>query len=122
MVLRLSCISLQFKQIAQAYEILADEKKRKVYDEGGEDALKEGGGRGGHSAMDIFDMFFGGGRGRRERRTRDMVHPLRVSATGEKKITTITTTTNKQNKTNRSYRHIKDRGPQNYKPPGRFHN
>ena len=74
----------QFKQIAQAYEILSDDKKRKIYDEGGEEALKEGGGgggfRGGHSAMDIFDMFFGGGRhGRGEQRTKDMVHPLRVS-------------------------------------------
>ena len=31
--------------------------------------------------MDIFDMFFGGGgsRSRGEKRTKDMVHPLRVS-------------------------------------------
>ncbi len=60
---------------------MADEKKRKIYDEGGEEALKEGGGGRGHDARDIFDMFFGGGggRGRREKRTKDMVHPLRVS-------------------------------------------
>ncbi len=33
--------------------------------------------------MDIFDMFFGGGgRGRREKRTKDMIHPLRVSEEG----------------------------------------
>ena len=33
----------------------------------------------GHSAMDIFDMFFGGGRhGSRDNRSKDMVHPLRV--------------------------------------------
>ena len=69
---------LQFKQIAAAYEILADEKKREIYDKGGEDALKEGGG-GMHNPMDIFDMFFGGGhRGSKERRTKDMVYPLRV--------------------------------------------
>lgn len=70
----------QFKQIAQAYEILSDEKKRKIYDEGGEEALKEGGsGFKAHSAMDIFDMFFGGGSRRREKRTKDMVYPLKVS-------------------------------------------
>lgn len=75
----------QFKRIAQAYEILSDEKKRKVYDEGGEEALKDGGsGFKAHSAMDIFDMFFGGGGGgrRREKRTKDMVYPLRVSREG----------------------------------------
>ena len=74
---------LQFKEISHAYEVLADEKRRQLYDEGGEEALKEGG-LGGHSSpMDIFDMFFGGGRRRRddrERRGRDTVHSLRVSS------------------------------------------
>lgn len=52
-----------------------------MYDEGGEEALKEGrgGARSGRSARDIFDMFTGG-RPEREDRTRDMVHPIRVSA------------------------------------------
>ena len=60
---------------------MSDEKKRKIYDEGGEEALKEGGsGFKAHSAMDIFDMFFGGGSRRREKRTKDMVYPLKVSA------------------------------------------
>lgn len=72
------CLYFQFKQIAQAYEVLADEKKRKIYDEGGEEALKEGGIRSSHDASDIFSMFFGGRR-QREKRTKDMVHPLRVS-------------------------------------------
>lgn len=34
-----------------------------------------------HNPMDIFDMFFGGGGGGRrrgEKRSKDMVHPLRV--------------------------------------------
>ena len=48
--------------------MLADENKRKLYDQGGEQAIKEGGGGGGgggfSSPMDIFDMFFGGGGGR----------------------------------------------------------
>jgi DnaJ family protein A protein 1 len=49
---------LQFKQISQAYEVLADAKKREIYDKGGEQALKEGGGsEGGFSSpMDIFDV------------------------------------------------------------------
>ncbi len=74
------CTCVQFKEIAAAYEILSDEKKRKVYDEHGEEGLKEGAGDM-HNPMDIFDMFFGGSGGRRrgEKRTKDMVHPLRVS-------------------------------------------
>ena len=70
---------MQFKEIAAAYEILSDDKKRKLYDEHGEEGLKEGGMGGMHNPMDIFNVFFGGGgRHRGEKRTKDMVHPLRV--------------------------------------------
>lgn len=70
----------KFKQIASAYEVLSDEKKREIYDKGGEEALKEKGGST-HDAYDIFDMFFGGGgrRGPRDNRTKDMIYPLKVS-------------------------------------------
>merc|ERR1719186_461727 len=48
-----------------AYEILSNPDKRKLYDQAGEQGIKEGGsgGGGGFSSnpMDIFDMFFGGG-------------------------------------------------------------
>lgn len=68
--------------ISQAYEVLADSTKRKLYDEGGEQAIKEGmGGSGGgfHSPMDIFDMFFGGGRRQRgPAKGKDVVHQLKV--------------------------------------------
>lgn len=54
----------QFKELAQAFEVLSDPEKREMYDQYGEDALKEGmggGGASGHSPFDIFEQFFGGG-------------------------------------------------------------
>lgn len=55
----------KFKQISQAYEVLSDEQKRQIYDDGGEAAIKKGGSGGGGftSPMDVFEMFFGGGYG-----------------------------------------------------------
>ncbi|KAL9235400.1 hypothetical protein vseg_010159 [Gypsophila vaccaria] len=78
----------KFKELAHAYEVLSDPEKREIYDQYGEDALKEGmgGGGGGHDPFDIFSQFFGGSsfgggssRGRRQRRGEDVIHPLKVS-------------------------------------------
>ncbi|GAB1605800.1 dnaJ homolog subfamily A member 1-like [Argonauta hians] len=74
----------RFKLISQAYEVLSDPKKKEIYDMGGEEAIK-GGGSGGsgfefHSAMDIFDMFFGGhGRRSAPSKVKDIVHQLKVT-------------------------------------------
>ncbi|KMS98345.1 hypothetical protein BVRB_4g093420 [Beta vulgaris subsp. vulgaris] len=80
----------KFKELAHAYEVLSDPEKREIYDQYGEDALKEGmgGGGGAHDPFDIFSSFFGGSpfgggggssRGRRQRRGEDVIHPLKVS-------------------------------------------
>lgn len=86
----------KFKELSQAYDVLSDPEKRDVYDQYGEDALKEGMGGGGsagaHNPFDIFEQFFGGGgafgsspfggsssRGRRQQRGEDVVHTLKVS-------------------------------------------
>lgn len=75
----------KFKQISMAYEVLSDPEKKAIYDEGGEQAIKKGGGGGGggfHSPMDLFEMFFNsgmGGRSKRERRGKDLVHQLSVT-------------------------------------------
>lgn len=56
----------QFKEISHAYEVLSDPEKREIYDQYGEDALKEGmggGGGGGHNPFDIFESLFSGGGG-----------------------------------------------------------
>ncbi|KAJ4727232.1 DnaJ-like protein [Melia azedarach] len=78
----------KFKELAQAYEVLSDPEKREIYDQYGEDALKEGMGGAGasHNPFDIFESFFGGGafgggssRGRRQKQGEDVVHSLKVS-------------------------------------------
>eukprot|EP00899_Mesostigma_viride_P003292 jgi/Mesvir1/12964/Mv05975-RA.1 len=80
----------KFKEINQAYDVLSDPEKRQIYDDYGEDAIKEGmggGGGGGMNPMDIFESFFGGGlgggggrgRGRGPRKGEDVVYPVKVT-------------------------------------------
>jgi DnaJ family protein A protein 2 len=50
----------RFKELGEAYDVLSDEEKRKVYDRYGKEGLSEGGYQS-RSASDIFSAFFGGG-------------------------------------------------------------
>ncbi|XP_026400866.1 dnaJ protein homolog [Papaver somniferum] len=77
----------KFKELGQAYTVLSDPKTREIYDQYGEDAVKEGmqgDAADAHDPFDIFTRFFGGGMGggqggKRQRRGEDAVHHLMVS-------------------------------------------
>lgn len=59
----------KFAEINNAYEVLIDREKRNIYDQYGEEGLKQSnarGGGGGGFAQDIFRQFFGGGWGAQE--------------------------------------------------------
>lgn len=60
--------------------MLSNPEKKRIYDQGGEQALKEGGMTSHFSSpMDLFDVFFGGSSRRRAKKGQDVVHQLFVT-------------------------------------------
>mmetsp|Transcript_16147 Transcript_16147/g.38038 ORF Transcript_16147/g.38038 Transcript_16147/m.38038 type:complete len:365 (-) Transcript_16147:326-1420(-) len=71
----------KFAEIASAYEVLSDKDKRRIYDQHGEEGLKQQGQQH-HDPFDLFSMFGGGGfqRGQpQERRGPDINVDLELS-------------------------------------------
>mmetsp|Transcript_13479 Transcript_13479/g.20514 ORF Transcript_13479/g.20514 Transcript_13479/m.20514 type:complete len:370 (-) Transcript_13479:37-1146(-) len=82
----------KFAEVARAYEVLSDEEKKRVYDQRGEEGLKQheqmqgqGGGFGGGDPFgSMFEHMFNGfgnqrGRGHGEQKTPDVRMPLRLT-------------------------------------------
>ena len=67
----------EFQNIQLAYDTLSDENKRKVYDEYGEEGIKEG--MTGEEPTDIFDLFTGGGKKNVRRKTKSVLQAMEVS-------------------------------------------
>lgn len=68
----------KYTEINEAYEILSDQKKRRVYDTRGYQAAKSADSQGDNDDVDLISSFFGGG-GRRMNKNEDTRIKLKVS-------------------------------------------
>ena len=69
----------EFQDLQTAYDVLSDENKRKVYDEYGEEGIKEGMDNQ-PEGVDIFDILSGGGRRRGgKKKTRSILQQMKES-------------------------------------------
>jgi DnaJ family protein A protein 2 len=73
----------KFKDLSVAYEVLSDPEKRKLYDQFGEEGVRDGGG-GASGFGDIFDLFGMGGRGGGQARQgpkkgKPVAHPVKCT-------------------------------------------
>lgn len=71
----------KFKEVSLAHEVLGDSERRKMYDEYGEESLKDDFEGPGSGPQDFFSAMFGGGPGGRSQqpKTRDIVRPMWVT-------------------------------------------
>lgn len=106
----------KFKEVNEAASVLADEEKRKQYDRQGHDAFQQGAktggfGQGGFSGFnfnqgfsqgmdidDLFEMFMGGGRRRRQNKGSDLRYDMTITLKEAAFGKTETITIRKQNK------------------------
>jgi len=70
----------KFQELSNANDVLSDPEKRKLYDRGGDEAVKQGQ-AGGGDATDIFDLLSGrsAGRSSGKQKMKDCAHELSVS-------------------------------------------
>jgi len=83
----------KFKKVSEAYEILSDNNKRRMYDQFGKDGIKNNGGMNNNSHFDVFNNMFNGGMPdmnnifngfgnmggrRRVRKGQDVIKPLEI--------------------------------------------
>lgn len=72
-----------FKELNLAHEVLSNPEKREIYDQYGEEGLREGGGGGPGGFGDIFDLFGMGGRGGGKpsgpKKGKPVLHPVKAT-------------------------------------------